>query len=375
MVLYIAARSVYDIGSATHLKALQDIYGEENVIKIDLRMDIKPSSTANYIAYGKYKGKIERVRRWLQGNNMYMSDAIIKELIQIIKEKKVDLVFTEESFLGKLIRSIKQNCPNVSIACFYHDIGADLYRQRMERNKGFRKLEEKINIEQEKINVDNCDINICFHKTDSEKFKKYYGKSPNAIIPLSSFGPKTDVASLGKDICKAEDDKKILFVCSSYYPNIVGIRWFYKNVLPSLPENIHVDIVGRGIDFLRSEFTDPKVNVVGFVESLDETYRSADIIIIPIFDGGGMKVKSLEAVSYGKYIVGTEESLHGFWEEMGIVKDKIVYQSDSAVEWIDILTKLSKSEVKRFNCELYNIFLSKFSYEQTKEAFKHMLNV
>lgn len=373
MVLYISARSKYDIGSETHFRALQDLYGEKNLIKIDLRMDIQSSRSTYYMAYGKYHGKIERLQRWLQGNNMYMNNAIIKELIQIIKDKNVDLVFTEESFLGKLMKSIKQSCPNVTIVCFYHDIGADIYRQRMKRNKGILKLEEKINIRQEKINVKYCDKNIVFHKADYERFKKYYKKSPDAMIPLSAFGPETEIEKLKNDVSKASEEKNILFVCSSYYPNIIGIRWFYRNVFPRLPENLYVNIVGRGIEFLGEEFTNPRVNVVGFVESLDDAYRTADIIITPIFDGGGMKVKTMEAVSYGKIIVGTEESLHGFWEEMQNIQDRIVFQSNIADEWVNILTMLSKSETYRFYNELYDIFLDKFSYNSMLKSFKRAL--
>ena len=39
---------------------------------------------------------------------------------------------------------------------------------------------------------------------------------------------------------------QVLFVGSKYYPNIVGIKWFYKNVLPKLNNNIIINIVGRG---------------------------------------------------------------------------------------------------------------------------------
>ena len=39
-------------------------------------------------------------------------------------------------------------------------------------------------------------------------------------------------------------------------------------------------------------------------------------MIAPLFDGGGMKSKTVEALSFGKIFVGTEESLFGFWEEM-----------------------------------------------------------
>ncbi len=37
-----------------------------------------------------------------------------------------------------------------------------------------------------------------------------------------------------------------------------------------------------------------------------------DYIISPIFVGGGMKVKTCEALMYGKNIIGTSESFEGY---------------------------------------------------------------
>lgn len=45
-------------------------------------------------------------------------------------------------------------------------------------------------------------------------------------------------------------------------------------------------------------------------------------MIAPLFDGGGMKSKTVEALSFGKIFVGTEESLFGFWEERVVVSEK-----------------------------------------------------
>jgi glycosyltransferase involved in cell wall biosynthesis len=48
------------------------------------------------------------------------------------------------------------------------------------------------------------------------------------------------------------------------------------------------------------------------VEDLADLYRRADFVVAPIFSGGGMKVKTAEALSYGKTVVGTPEALRGY---------------------------------------------------------------
>ena len=72
MILYISNRSQYNIGANTHLAALEEIFGAGNVFRIDLRLAEKPCRKQNYIAFGKYKNISERVKRWVQGNTLYL---------------------------------------------------------------------------------------------------------------------------------------------------------------------------------------------------------------------------------------------------------------------------------------------------------------
>ena len=95
--------------------------------------------------------------------------------------------------------------------------------------------------------------------------EKYYGNKPNAIIPIAMPTPivaKKNIEKLSKE------KKKVLFVGSKYYPNIIGIRWFYKEVLPQLGYDFELKIVGRGTEFLAEEFNDERVKVVGTVDSV-----------------------------------------------------------------------------------------------------------
>lgn len=52
-------------------------------------------------------------------------------------------------------------------------------------------------------------------------------------------------------------------------------------------------------------------DVVGLVDDLDEFYRLIDIAINPMVGGTGLKIKSLEALSYGKALLATEDAMVG----------------------------------------------------------------
>ena len=113
---------------------------------------------------------------------------------------------------------------------------------------------------------------------------------------------------------------------------------------------------------------------MGPVDDLSEYYLKADIVITPIFDGGGMKVKTLEAVSYAKCLIGTTESLHGFWEKIPLsIRDSIVYQCDAEEDWIKALNDMLHKRVYKFNTELYEVYRKFFSYEAMLRQFQENL--
>lgn len=374
MILYISKRSKYDIGSVTHFQALKDIYGEENVIYIDFNFSMPPKNEKNYICYGKYSGRVERLKRVIQRNTMIINNEIINNLCNIVKAENIDIIFSEESTLGAFYKQVKKTKKDVKIITFYHDIGADLFRQWRKQPGLLNKIENSLSIYQEKMCVKYGDYNWVFHQADFNKFNKFYGFDPDVMIPLASPVPAAIKQIQDKEDIQSDKVKKLLFVGSSYYPNVIGIRWFVKNVLPELDKNIQLIIVGRGLEFLKKEFQDSRVNVVGTVETPVPYYLDADIFIAPLFDGGGMKVKSIEAISYGKCFVGTEESLHGFWEEFSdSVRNKFIYKVNTKEEWIAIINKLATQDTYKFNKTVFNDFYSHFSYETMKKSFEEQL--
>ena len=374
MILYITKLEKGNIGADMHYKALCDIFGRENIFFINLSPTEKECRLQNYISYGKYKSVLDRVHRWMQGNMMFISNDIISEICEVINSNSIKTVFIEDSVFGNLVKKIKNRCKECKVLSFYHDVKADLYKQWMDNERTLKsKIEYTIGIRQEYVNQKYADINIVFNERDAKTYQVYYGKRPEVILPLPA-----PVPSISHDIMNSiteKDDKKhILFVGKKYYPNLVGFKWFVDNVLPSLTANIQVDVVGRGLEELRSEYSDPRINVIGGVESLNPYYENADIVIAPLFDGGGMKSKTVEALSFGKIFVGTEESLFGFWEEMDSdIRGKTCYQCNTQEEWIQTINNLANDDIHKFNEDVFELFKAKFSYDVIRDQLKAIM--
>lgn len=375
MVLYIAKRGSHDMGTTTHRQAIKDIYGSESVFEVDL-LNAEAVERENYISFGtNLSNYADRISRYLEGNIPTISNKIIKRICEIVKTKNVSLVFTEESDLGNLYKAIKKQNPRVKIICFFHDIIADLFSQRIKDTPKWKVhylLELKRGISQEKVTTSVVDECWIFHKADAERFKRYYGRTADVMIPVASFAPSED--DLNKAVTKADETKTILFVCSKYYVNIDGFRWFYSNVVPGLKGSYKIQLVGNGTGALEDLRSDSRIDIVGEVESMTDYYKAADIVIAPVFDGGGMKIKTLEAIAYGKRFVSTSESLNGYWECVPEdIRGSLICNCNTPEEWTSACNKMIKSTICRFNQEIYEVFLTHFSYESMVKRFRSAL--
>ena len=148
-----------------------------------------------------------------------------------------------------------------------------------------------------------------------------------------------------------------------------------KNVaIVYLKKKYHIIIVGTGAQQLKSLITNEDIEILGRVESMAAYYESADVIIEPVFDGGGMKVKTIEALSFGKVIISTTESLNGYWEAVPeALRGKKIFRCNTADEWIVACNSILDSEIRRYNSDVFNVFVEAFSEDVLQKRFSHSL--
>ena len=111
----------------------------------------------------------------------------------------------------------------------------------------------------------------------------------------------------------------LLFVGSDTAPNVDGLRWFLREVLPLVRRAVPqvelrvVGKVGRAIGPLPEAVTGA-VRLLGLVPDLAPHYRDAAVVVSPLLVGSGLKIKLIEALSQGKAVVATSVTLQGVQE-------------------------------------------------------------
>lgn len=375
-ILFISERLLWEntgaeIVTKNNLNSLIDIAGEENVDILTFYEEAESikrlSKYKNVTALKRYDNKILKFINWIKLNNGGINSENNKQVLDIINNNDYEYIFLDSSVYGKLAKYIKINKPNIKIVTFFHDVSKFWSKSLIRTSKEIKGTIRLCTyhpsyVYNEAKTIQYTDYIISLNQRDAKLIENEYKKSVNEIIPVNikdrfleeriNKNPKNDII-------------EILFVGAYYLPNVVGIKWFIDNVMENI--NAKLIIVGKGMEALREEINSNKVEVHGFVKDLDSYYYDADLVVAPIFDGGGMKVKIAEALMYGKTIVGTTEAFEGY----DIDIEKIGYKCDDKNTFIESIEKfISDKNLNKYNEFSRKEFLEKYEYENCLNKMK-----
>ena len=268
-----------------------------------------------------------------------------KKIRKDIDRIKPDYLFLDSSLLGKILKGLN---PNIEKIVFFHNIESE-YAWHKVKKQGIYFLPSYIVSQYNEKKVIQCaDRIICLNARDNHILEKKYGRLADLILPIS-FNDRFDEKRV---VCQAE--KNLLFVGSLFPPNYDGIKWFVEEVMSEL-KDFKLLIVGKDFEQKRGELERNNVEVIGTVKNPDLYYYQNAVVVMPILYGDGMKVKTAEAMMFGKTIFATTEALEGY------DIDKIlsgIYCCNQKEEFISGIRRAFKeNKIRAVNYDVRNYFL------------------
>ncbi len=138
-----------------------------------------------------------------------------------------------------------------------------------------------------------------------------------------------------------------------FRPNVLGLEWVLDRVCPLLEKegfNGSIFVVGRGAtdDLIRRMRKYSFVKWLGFVENLDDFWKSLDMSLVPDVAGSGVRMKLLESLARGVEALATSSAalrLHP-----GVEPCAGLHISDQPQGWVDwilqrrVETRVSESQ-------------------------------
>ncbi|MDX6583389.1 MAG: hypothetical protein QOI10_2573 [Solirubrobacterales bacterium] len=90
--------------------------------------------------------------------------------------------------------------------------------------------------------------------------------------------------------------------------NATGLRWFVDEVRPLLPPSVSVGVAGAGSEPFAAG---PNLVAAGRVDDAASFLRSSRVVAVPSLAGGGLQIKTLDAIASGMPVVATPTALRG----------------------------------------------------------------
>jgi len=282
----------------------------------------------------------------------YTMSSKLKSLVKSFFSKRIYTIIRHDinnEDLKNIINNI--NKKKYSAVIFDHSYSCDLYK----------KLINHINVDKNKIiywshNIDYIDFKNSTIETNNllkkivyyitykklkkiepnyiRNFKKIISVSKHELKILKKINPTASIfwipPMLPEIVSEDSDEKclsniekkfeefqyKILFIGILGKPsNIRAVMWFATQVFPILRKKLKACFIIVGKDPTKEIFNLTKKNRDMFlfpnVPSIAPFYKISDLVIVPLFNSAGIKLKLIEALKYRKKVVARPEALLG----------------------------------------------------------------
>lgn len=194
----------------------------------------------------------------------------------------------------------------------------------------------------------------------SEPDRALFGNSERVFVVPNGFDPPSETLVRSPSI-----PVRIGFIGSlEYPPNAEGLRWFLREVWPSILQNAPLAtlrLVGRASDG-REWAASRRVEGLGWVADADAEMSTWTLTVVPIFEGGGTRIKISNAFGRKCPVVSTTLGAYGY----DVANERELLFADSAPDFARACLRLIEDPA--LSDQLANAAWEKFLKRWTWDA-------
>lgn len=353
-------QNTYEGGKKCSLRnytVLERIFGQSNIDGIVFSREKHECEKENFTCVQASNSKYTTLAQTFMGYVRGYTKSCEEYIVEKCKKNQYDIVFLDFSGYGISIPKIKKVCKS-KIYVFFVDIEYLYEKNRAKNENALYSISAHAVKKSEQLAVKYADYLITLNSRDSKLLKKIYNRESDLELVMSFENVISD-----EQLKQSATGDYMLFVGSYFGPNVDGLKWYVENVAPHVKEKLIV--VGHHMERLKEKYERDNVQIIGTVDDLTPYYINAKAVVMPIQYGDGMKVKTAEALMYGKTVLGTTEAFEGYEIEEG----RQGYCCNSPKEFIDKINSLSNVNTT-FNADSRQLYLEKYSLESSVNKFR-----
>jgi polysaccharide biosynthesis protein PslH len=273
--------------------------------------------------------------------DMHYTPAVAEELDRIMTEFKPDVVVFEEIWLYCYLSTIQRHpcriifdAHNAETALFHQIFGA-------EEHQGLKnKLESGLRLalieRMERNFVRAADQVWTCSQEDADLLQSFSAKPAlTSVIPngidVDSFEPvRSHAYTLNLEL-KPTLHTVIFTASFSYAPNALAAQFLIDQIYPKLQQaypDCQLLLVGKDPTdaMLEAAKNDPSIVVTGKVPDVRPYLAAASVVLVPLLQGGGTRLKILEAFAACRPVVSTAKGAEGINAQDGeqiLIRDDV----------------------------------------------------
>jgi len=263
----------------------------------------------------------------------WYDENVDKALEKILTERDFGTVIVEYVFLSKALLNVGTDVLKVIDT---HDVFAD--RNKRFANFGAGSGWFSTSVAGEAKGLSRADRIIAIQEKEAIHFRQTQQKPVVTIGDIIQL-PETDPEKPAKSA-----PLEVLLVGSNNPSNVQAAKWLIAEVLPLVNQrvpSVQWTIVGAVTKSLKPTDT---VVLKDFVASLADLYQRAQVVVNPALVGTGLKIKTVEALSYARAVVATSvggEGLEDGWQTALRIEDGAEAFANAIVELLEDADKAS----------------------------------
>ena len=236
--------------------------------------------------------------------DMFCPTWFSSEVGRIIDNVKPDVVLSEYALMGRALVSSQYTgfLKIIDTHDVFSQLKESLSQQGVSESGGLY-----LTVAEETFLLQRADVVLAIQKTEKSLLEKLVPDCDVLVTPMDLDIPEASHTDqvLGR----------VLIVGSDNAYNVEGAKHFIEVVWPLVKSDCPdatLHVVGKLSARLQTD--DLSIRLLGYVDSISDEYLAASVVVNPCLHGTGLKIKTIEALSWSKAHVGWPVSADGIRE-------------------------------------------------------------
>lgn len=142
----------------------------------------------------------------------------------------------------------------------------------------------------------------------------------------------------------------------NWKPNLDAVEYLIQVLFPEILKknpSAQLHIAGSYTPSFLYKYQNESIRIYGKVDSVKDFMKNHGILLAPIFSGSGVRIKILEALSYGIPVIGSEIAIQG-------IESKACFIADNVKDYLNQIEMISESTILEIQQEALDYINSNY---------------